>query len=199
MTRLNLFLELMEIVHNLLQDDITSCNVYEARIAMDCAFDRFEENEGLPTSDREKSFEATFFNVGHLPLEIKQYCYTIEGFHAENEIYLEALPSHYKAQRVEQAQLVIGLFDILNELLTKGINGSNNYEARTQIYDLFDYFSEVEDTIKAELFQKLLNEENEEVNQEWLGMVRDDMTDSLRHFFPDLDVFSLTLFPNIFS
>ena len=183
MTRLNLFLNLMDIIHNLLQNGVTCCNVEEARTSMDNVWDKFEEDEGVPISDRQRSFEDTFFNVMYLPEEIKQYCYTIEGFHTGNEIYLEALPIQC-GDNVEQFQLIVGLFKILNELLAKGINGCNNHEARTQIDDLFNCFIEVDDIIKAELFRKLLDEE-------------EDTTDSLSHFFPDLQsgLDRLTLFP----
>ena len=47
MTKLELTTELFNIVDNLLEAGITSCNIHEARTQLDYLFDDFEESEGV--------------------------------------------------------------------------------------------------------------------------------------------------------
>jgi hypothetical protein len=107
--------------------------------------------------------------------EVKQYFRMIETFQAENEIFLQDLPQPFEKHTIEQVQLMVGFFDILNDLLQAGITACTAYEARIKIDSLFRDFEQ----------------EHEEVET-------DDIEDnSLSHFFPNLadDISKLTLFP----
>jgi len=176
MQKLNLFLNLMEITHELLNDGVTIDNVYMALDQMDSVFDHFEENEGYDENSIQENFQEIFFTLKHMPEELQQYFQSIEGFHNENDISLKPLPPRFRATTTEQMQLIAGLFYTLNELLTAGINCCNNHQARTHIDELFHDF--------------IANEEN----KEWF---EDDTHDSLNNLFPDLEqqLDGLTLFP----
>ena len=155
--RLNLFLNIMETVHSLIEEGITSCSVNEAFMHIDSLFDDFEENDGIEQSkqsNRHKMFEDTFFRLEHMPEEIKQYCYTIDTFHRKNDIYLEALPT--LGNTMEQAQLIAGIFGILNKLLEVGITSCHNHQARTELYNLFNDYMRQEDIKTAQPLKILL-------------------------------------------
>ena len=177
MQKLNLFLNLMEITHELLNDGVTVDNVHIALDQMDSVFDHFEENEGYEENSIHENFQEIFFTLKHMPEELQQYFQTIEGFHNENDISLKPLPPQFRATTTEQIQLIAGLFYILNELLAAGINSCNNHQARTHIVELFRDFVA-----------------NEHSNKECF---EDDTHDPLNHLFPDLEqqLGGLTLFP----
>ena len=166
MQELNLFLNIMEITHELIEDGVTIDNAHHALMRMDVVFDAFEENEG-DVSDVQLAFQEVFFTVKHMPEEFKRYFQTIESFHKENEIYLCDLPARFKANTIHEVQFISGLFTILNTLLSVGINSCNNHQSRTEIFKLFAEFEKDEDTINAECSRcssEILEEENEDVN-----------------------------------
>ena len=180
MIKLNLFLQLMEITHTLIEDGVTIDNAHYALMQMDSAFDDFEENEGVALSAQQENFQEIFFTLKYMPEEFKQYFQPIEAFNNlsnDNDIYLKDLPPRFRATTTEQMQLIAGLFCILNELLAAGINSCHNHQARTHINKLFHDFVA-----------------NEHSNKECF---EDDTPDHLSYLFPDLkqQLGGLTLFP----
>ena len=184
MTRFNLFLDLMGIIHNLVQEGVTVCNANEAHMQMESVFDDFEENEGVDDNNVSKMFEDTFFKIEHLPAELKQYCYVIDDFYKENEIYLEALPT--QGTTMEQAQLIAGLFHILNNLLSVGINSCNNHQARMEILALFNNFVQQEDLKTAQHLKTLLEEQEDIKYEARFKKILDDIATKEQDLHPEL-------------
>ena len=172
MRNLNLFLDLMGIIHNLQEVGVTGCAAYEALMQINSVFDDFEENDGVASPDSHKIFEDVFFTACHMPEELQQYFHTLENFHTRKTPYLNALSP--RVDTTEQVELMAGVFDTLNELLEAGINACNNHQARMKINDLFFYFLEVDDTPQAEHSSTILEDENENINKEgWLESMFD--------------------------
>ena len=169
MTKLNLFLDLMGIIHNLHEVGVTSCAAYEARILINSVFDNYEENDGIALPESHRVFEDIFFTVEYMPDELQQYFHTIDNFNAKNKIHLKALPPQARFSAVEQVGLMAGLFNVLNELLELGINACNNHQALMQINDLFDYFMEVDNTPQAEYLTTALDENEDIISKERLN------------------------------
>ena len=160
MTKLNLFLELMDTIHTLLEIGVTDYHAYDARLQFNSIFDNFEENDGVALPDSHKVFEDIFFTVEHMPEEFQQYFYTMDNFHSKNKIHLKTLPPQACIETTQQAELVTGLFSILNELLEVGISACNNHQALMKINDLFDYFLEVEEIPQDDFTTALDEDEN---------------------------------------
>ena len=172
MTKLNLFLDLMGIIHNLLEVGVTSCAAYEALMQINSVFDDFEENDGVTLPNSHKIFEDVFFTTSHMPEELQQYFHTLENFHARNKILLKTLPP--QVETTEQVELMAGLFNTLNELLEAGVSSCNNYQARMKINDLFLYFLEVDDTPQAEYLEAIFEDEiKDTINKERLSTLCD--------------------------
>ena len=172
MTKLNLFLGLMDIIHNLHEGGITSCAAYEALIQINSVFDNFEENDGVGENSIHKVFEDVFFTTEYMPEELQQYFHTVENFHSRNKIHLKTLPP--RVETTGQAELMAGLFNTLNELLEAGVTSCNNYQARMKINDLFLYFLEVDDTPQAEYLESIFEDEiKDTINNERLSTLCD--------------------------
>ena len=172
MRKLNLFLDLMGIIHNLHEAGVTSCAAYEALMQINSVFDDFEENDGITLPDSHKIFEDVFFTAEHMPEELQQYFHTLENFHTRKTPYLKTLLP--QVETTEQVELMAGLFNTLNELLEVGVNACNNHQARIKINDLLNYFMEVEDMTHAEYSRTILEDENKDLNKEgWLESMLD--------------------------
>ena len=166
MRRLNLFLDLMSIVHNMVEEGVSNYSVNEALEQLDSVFDDFEENDGIEENNMHKMFEDTFFKIEHMPEELKQYCHTIDTLHRESDIYLEALPTHFRRLEQVQAQLITGIFGILNKLLGIGITSCHNHQARMDLYEIFNTFTRQEDLKTAQHLKTLLEKEQEGIKAE---------------------------------
>jgi len=152
MTKLILFTELLEIGNELLETDVTSNNVYEARKKLDYIFEKFEENSDYPVCELVTALDDIAINTLNFPKELKDYFHGIESFQAENEICLLELPCHHT---MEQAQLMAGFFTILENLLATSMTPCDAHQAHLHLDDLFKIFEEDaeahEDMLKAEL------------------------------------------------
>jgi hypothetical protein len=155
MTKLKLFLELLDTMNHLLTTGMTSRNVYEARMYMDDLFTKFDELNYLETTQLDNLLNTVTLKVTDFPKELKQYFQLIETFQAENEIYLQDLPLKIEEATIEQFQLILAFFIILNELLETGMTDDGMYQAHKSIDDLFKEFEEeaeaYEDRLRAEL------------------------------------------------
>jgi len=152
MTKLILFTELLEIGNELLGARATSNNVYEARKKLDYIFEKFEEDADYPVCELAMALDDIAINTLKFPKELKDYFHGIETFQAENEIYLHDLP-HFHI--MEQAQLMVGFFTILENLLATSMTPCDTHQAHLHLDDLFKAFEEDaeahEDMLKAEL------------------------------------------------
>ena len=167
MQKLNLFLHLMEITHQLIKEGVTIDNAHYALMEMDSAFDDFEQNEGVGVSDVQLEFQEVFFTLKYMPKELLHYFQTIQTFNNqnnENDIYLKPFPPQFRAETSQQVQFISGLFNILNTLLWVGITSCNNHQARTEILELFEEFEKQEDLRSAQHLTKILDENESEKN-----------------------------------
>ena len=151
MTQFTLLIELLDTMNDLLVSGFDSDNIYQARMNMDCHFAKFDENNGTEQLNPINLLGGIAEKFALMP-ELKQYVKTIETFQAENEIYLLDLPPKIEAATIEEIQLIIGFFTILNELLEAGMTSCNVYEAHIRLDDLFKVFEE-----EAKANEELLN------------------------------------------
>ena len=147
MTRFDLFLELTFSINHLLEGGITTTNLHEAHQMMEYSFDRFEEYDGvqLELSEMSMLLDGIDIKLLEMPSELKEYFQVLSNFVAQNEIFLSDLPPKYGTQTTEQVQLMIGLFNILNDLLEIGMTSCHVHVARMKIDELFQSFELEED------------------------------------------------------
>jgi len=154
MTKLTLFLQLLDTMNHLITTGMTSRNVYDARMHMDDLFTRFDEHHGLEMTKLDNILNVIAIKIAHLPKELKQYFQMIETFQTENEIYLQDLPLNIEDATIEQVQFIIGFFTLLNDLMETGMTADSIYQAHKQIDDLLKAFEEEmeehEDKLRAE-------------------------------------------------
>ena len=153
MTQFTLLIELLDTMNDLLEGGFDSDNIYHARMKMDCYFAKFDENNGIEQVKPVNLLDGIAKKLVYMP-ELKQYAKMIETFQAENEICLLDLPLKIEEATIEQVQLIIGFFTILNELLEAGMTSCNVYEAHIRLDDLFKAFED-----EAEANEDLLNAE----------------------------------------
>jgi len=140
MTQLTLFMELLDVIKEVLETGATSTNIYYARLQLDTAFNKFEENDGLELSALGTILDKIAIDLLGMTPELKAYFKLIENAQAENEIYPHDLPSINNS--VEVAQLVSEMMDILNALLHAGVTPCTAHEAHTKLDDLFKRFEQ---------------------------------------------------------
>jgi len=176
MTKLNLLTELLETANTLLENDMTSLSIYQARTQIAYLFDKFEEDADLPTCDTCNTIDEITINTLNFPKELKDYFHALETFQAENEIYLHDLP-HFHI--MEQAQLMVGFFTILENLLATSMTPCDAHQAHLHLDDLFKIFEADaeahEDMLKAEL-NAMSNLEDMPIN---VGTFFQDLTHQL--------------------
>ena len=175
MTQYILLIELLDTMNDLLVSGFDSDNIYQARINMDYHFAKFDENNGIEQIKPINLLGGIAKKFAHMP-ELKQYAKMIETFQAENEIYLLDLPPKIETATVEEIQLIIGFFTILNELLEAGMSSCNVYEAHIRLDDLFKAFE-----VEAEANEELLNAELNAISSDL-----EDMPINTETFFQDL-------------
>ena len=175
MIQFTLFMELLDTMNDLLEGGFDSDNVYHARMKMDCHFAKFDENNGIEQVKPINLLGGIAKKLIYMP-ELKQYAKMIETFQAENEICLLDLPLKIENITIEEVQLIIGFFTILNELLEAGITPCSAYEAHIRLDDLFKAFED-----EAEANEELLNAELNAMSSDL-----DDMPIHAETFFQDL-------------
>ena len=177
MTKLTLFMELLDVIKELLETGATSTNIYGARLQMDTVFNKFELFDDMELSQLDRVLDKISVDLLEMPSELKAYFKWIENAQAENEIYPHDLPNVDNS--FEAAQFVSEFMDILNQLLHAGITPCTSHEAHMKLDDLFKRFE-----------QQAEADEDMAIN-EYL-----DTPNALAHFFPDLQeqMDSLTLF-----
>lgn len=174
MTKLNLLTELLETANNLLETNMTSLTLYQARTQIAYTFDRFEEHSDRPTCNLITTInEIATEALATMSTALAEYFNTIQGFISDNEI-------HPHNHTVEQAQLMVGFYNIFNELLQTEITPCDAHHAYVQLDDLLKDF-------------ELQAEENEDKAVDY----NDDTPNALSHFFPNMQeaLGELTLFP----
>ena len=178
MTKLNLLTELLETANTLLETDMNSLAIYQARTQIAYLFDRFEEYADLPTCDLCTTVDETVDDMdinalSNMPTALAEYFNTLETFMTENEIF----PTHHS---LEQAQLMLGFYTIFKELLQTEVAPCDTHQAYLQLDDLFKHFEQ-------------LAEEYEES----AVIDCDETPNALSHFFPNIHecLDGLTLFP----
>ena len=174
MTKLNLLTELLETANTLLENDMTSLTIYQARTQITYLFDKFEEYADLPTCDLFTTVDDITINaLSNMPTALAEYFNTLETFISENEIF----PAHHS---VEQAQLMLGFYTIFKELLQTEVTPCDTHQAYLLLDDLFKHFEQ-----QAEEY-----EENAVIDY-------DETPNALNHFFPNIQecLDGLTLFP----
>jgi len=88
---------------------------------------------------------------------------------------------------MEQAQLIAGIFSILNNLLDVGITACHNHQARMQMYDLFNTFERQEDIKTAQHLKALQGIEQEDIKAEArLRKILDDIATKDENMHPEL-------------
>ena len=179
MTQFTLLMELLDTMNDLLEGGFDSDNVYHARMKMDCHFAKFDEINGIEQVKPINLFGGIAKKLAHMP-ELKQYAKMIETFQAENEIYLLDLPLKIEEATIEQVQLIIGFFAILNELLEAGMTSCNVYETHIRLDDLLKAFEDEteanEDLLNAELNAMPSDLEDMPIN---VGTFFQDLTEHL--------------------
>ena len=155
MTKFDLILELTYSINHLLQSGINCHSLHETHRMMEYSFDRFEEFDGTESSDMELFLDGIAIKLLEMPQELRDYYRVIDTYKAENEIYLCELPRHVANQTVEEVQLMVGLFTILDELLEIGMNSCTIHEARMKIDALFSDF-EPEEEHEKELIEDMV-------------------------------------------
>lgn len=158
MTKLILFIELLEIGTELLEAGITGDNVYDARKQLDGIFEKFEEHADFSPCEMTPVLNEIAIKALSIPRELKNYFHIIEHFQAENEIY----PHHHT---IEQTQLMMSFFTILEDLLSTRMTPCDAHQAHIRLYKLFKAFED-----EAE------EKETAEVEE------------TLYHFFPDFEI-----------
>ena len=178
MRKLNLFTELLETANTLLETDMTSLAIYQARTQIAYLFDKFEADTDLPTCDLCNKVDDIAINaLSNMPTALAEYFNTSEIFIAENEIYPQALPVTHT---MEQAQLMVGFYIIFKELLQTEVTPCDTHQAYLLLDDLFKDFEQ-----QAEAFEEMAETDY------------DDMPNLLNHLFPNIQehLDGLTLFP----
>ena len=176
MTKLNLLTELLETANTLLENDMTSLTIYQARTQIAYLFDKFEEYADLPTCDLCTMVDDIAINaLSNMPTALADYFNTLETFISENEIF----PIH-QYHSVEQAQLMVGFYTIFKDLLQTEVTPCDTHQAYLQLDDLFKHF------------EQLAEEYEENAVTDY-----DDTPNALNHLFPNIHecLDGLTLFP----
>jgi hypothetical protein len=133
MTQLTLFIELLEIIKELLEADLTTYNVRHAHRLTDLTFDKFEEMDGLKLTD----INDISIKLSNIPTELKSYFKLIELSQHEND---DDLPSFNNT--IEVVQFSLRFLTILCDLLQAGVTPCHAFESRLLLEDLFKDFAE---------------------------------------------------------
>jgi hypothetical protein len=136
MIKLDLFLELFYSTNHLLEGGLTKTNIQEVRCMMNYSFDRFDKLKA-DVADPDTIIEGIAFKLLKLNTP-KEYVQVLNVFQSENEICLQALPKNFIYQSIDEVQLLLKLFTILNDLLEMGMTSCHIDAARMKIKDLFD-------------------------------------------------------------
>ena len=166
MTQFKLFLGLLEIITQLIEAGANSFSTYEARLLLDSLVDDFDEDHGIYLEEDEaaEGGESKLKNILDgidakilaMPKGLHEYFQVIESF--------QDLPSLSEPNTVEHAQLMVGIFTILNDLLKVGVTSCNLHEAHMQLDALL-----------------------EEFEQSQADIVEDSAINALDHLFPNLE------------
>ena len=185
MTQFKLFLELLEIITQLFETGANACNTYEARLLIDSLLNDFDENQGIyieeeaeteAAEDGESKLEIITGGIDAkmlaMPKELQDYFLMIESLQSGN--YFQGLAPLPEPNTIEQAQLMVGIFTILNDLLVAGITSCHLHEAHMQLDALLYEFE-----------------------QSQADIVEDSAINALDHLFPNLEnqLNALTTFP----
>ena len=157
MTKFDLFLELTYSINHLLQSGINHQNLHETHRMMEYSFDRFEEFDGVEPSDMDMLLDGIAIKLLEMPRELQEYYKVLESFKSENEVFLCELPRHVGQQTIEEVQLMMELFTILDDLLEIGMNSCTIHEARIKIDALFSDFEPEEEYEKELIEDTILN------------------------------------------
>lgn len=166
MTKLTLFIELLEVIKELLEASMTAYNVRHAHQLMELAFNRFEEREGMKLSDLDTIINDISIKLVNMPPELKEYFQLMEQFQVENEIYSHDITNFNNS--IEVAQFAIAFFTILNDLLQAGVTPDNTYLAHLLLDDLFKEFEEQVEKIE--------------------DLAKIDDSETLCHCFPNIEI-----------
>ena len=176
MTQFKLFLRLLEIITQLIEAGANSFSTYESRLLINSLVDDFDEDQGIYLEEAEaaEDGESKLKNILDgidakilaTPKALHEYFQVIESF--------QDLPSLSESNTIEYAQLMVGIFAILNDLLVAGITSCNLHEAHMQLDALLYEFE-----------------------QSQADIVEDSTINALDHLFPNLEseLASLTIFP----
>ena len=188
MTQFKLFLKLLEIITQLFETGANACNTYEARLLIDSLLNDFDEDQGIYCEEAEPAkaeggefkletiLDGSDAKILTMPKELQEYFQMIESFQSGN--YFQGLPPLSKPNTIEQAQLMVGIFTILNDLLAAGITSCNLHVAHMQLDALLYEFEQSQADIVVDL-------------------VEDSAINALDHLFPNLEneLNALTTFP----
>ena len=190
MTQFKLFLELLEIITQLFETGANACNTYEARLLIDSLLDDFDENQGIYIEEEaetkaetaeggESKLETIIAGIDAkmlaMPKELQDYFLMIESLQSGN--YFQGLAPLPEPNTIEQAQLMVGIFTILNDLLVAGITSCHLHEAHMLLDALLYEFEQSQADI--------------------VNTVEDSAINALDHLFPNLEnqLGALTIFP----
>ena len=102
-----------------------------------------------------------------MPKELQDYFLMIESFQSGN--YFQGLPPLPEPNTIEHAQLMVGIFAILNDLLAAGITSCNLHEAHMLLDALLYEFEQSQADIVVDI-------------------VEDSAINALDHLFPNLEI-----------
>jgi len=134
MLQINLFLELVEVVTQLLEVDADSSSTHEARQLIDSLVADFEEAHGVMAEE-----------ASSISQELNEYYQIIENFQSLNNILACGLPSLNEPEEPELAKLRIEIFAILNDLLKVGVTSCNVHEAHMNLDALLAQHEQIQD------------------------------------------------------
>ena len=143
MLQLNLFLELLEVITQLIKDGADSNTSHEARLAIDSLVADFEESQGIVieedkgecTEGDDYSLKAMLNRIATkertMPQELREYFLMVES--PQSEIFFRGLPPLPESETPEVAKLKVEIFAVLNDLLKVGLTSCNVHQARMQL------------------------------------------------------------------
>jgi len=142
MTKFDLFLDLLCSINQLLEGGLTRKNIREVRLLVNHSFDRFEERELTDISEL-GIIEGVAIKALDMSKLLHDYPRVLNAFQ----------------NTARGAELMTGVFAILEELLYLGVITSNTHIARQKLASLFDTYEQGEvDIDEAEQFEDLLTE-----------------------------------------